>query len=103
MRIPIEILGVFCIFLIWFGWMVWYKLSLKKLRRRYNPGDDSSKKGEESRNEPRRNRGNEGKSLSISGSNKSKGRDSVQERTTNSVKKNSRSIRKHVNPFRRRK
>jgi len=96
MGIPIEILAIIFLFLIWVSWMIWHKLSLKKLRRRYDPDGNLSRKGQE-------DRGTGNESLNTTGSSKPKGRGSVQKRVATSNEKDSRSIRKHFNPFRRRR
>ena len=98
MSFPIEIIAVSFLSLIWFVWMLWYKLSLKKNKRRYDPENDLSRKGEEER----RKNNSEGdgatsgadevRDVSDARLVEPKGSSSVPKRTTTPNKKNSRSI-----------
>ena len=49
MQIYIELVTIVIVLLIFISWRVWYKFSLKRAIKKYNPNDDLSRKGEEKR------------------------------------------------------
>ena len=49
MKLYIEVIILFFLATIFFGWAIWNNITLRKIRRKYNPDDDKSRKGEELR------------------------------------------------------
>ena len=46
MKIQIELIVIFLILAMFFLWFVWFKISGMIAKKRYNPDNDRSKKGE---------------------------------------------------------
>jgi hypothetical protein len=49
MKIAIELLSILFLIFIFIAWLIWKKISDWRIRKKYNPNDDKSRKGEEQR------------------------------------------------------
>ena len=49
MKLYVEVIILFILAIIFFGWSLWNNITLRKARKNYNPDDDKSRKGEELR------------------------------------------------------